>query len=173
MNERFDKRFVCFRGGRITGDLMIDQPMDKSVSAIIPAFVAMMMALAGCAGTQSVSNLTNEPATAVASAPPSPARSPEQAAAVADIRRKAAAAEEYADGEPDVYQSFAPPGRERRSYAEIKAIEAELKAIADARRTAGVAELEALRRRAAHLEALRRQHESILDDDANTGSINQ
>ncbi len=92
-------------------------------------------------------------------------------AAVAEIREKAAAAR-LAEGasSPDVYRSFGPPDRERRTYAEVKAIEAELRAIAEAEKQASsVDELAVLRRRAAHLEALRREAE--LDAETATGSI--
>ena len=97
--------------------------------------------------------------------------SSERAAAVADIRRKAADARLAGNGQaPDVYQSFGPPDRDRRTNAQVRAIEAELQAIADAAKaTSGAAELAALRKRAADLEALRRQVE--VDAEAGTGSI--
>ncbi|HSM42340.1 MAG TPA: hypothetical protein VK862_16440 [Afifellaceae bacterium] len=125
-------------------------------------------ALSGCAGSQAVTGALQEPAA-------EPAQSPERAAAVAEIRQKAEAAAAQQTGEaPDVYQTHGPATVRARSYGEVKAIEAELRAIAEAsKRPGSVAELEALRRRAAYLEELRRKSASDLDESPNTGSITQ
>lgn len=124
--------------------------------------------LSGCAGSQAVTGALQEPVA-------ERAQSPERAAAVAEIRQKAATAAAQQTGDaPDVYQAHGPANVRARSYGEIKAIEAELRAIAEAsKRPASAAELEALRRRAATLEELRRNSVSDLDESPNTGSITQ
>ena len=129
------------------------------------ACICAALALTACASQDIVSGALQEPAGNVQNA--------ERAAAVAEIRSKAAAAQQT-ETEPDVYQSYAPPERPVRTYAEIKAIEAELQAIAAASdRSSGAAELAALRKRAAYLEKLRQNQLSGLDDEASTGSIDQ
>jgi hypothetical protein len=130
--------------------------------------ILLCAALSGCAGSQAVNGSLQEPAT-------EPAQSAERAAAVAEIRRKAEAAAARQTGDaPDVYRTHGPPDVRARSYGEIKAIEAELRAIAEAsKRPGSAAELEALRRRAATLEELRRNSASDLDESPNTGSITQ
>ncbi len=99
--------------------------------------------------------------------------SAEREAAVADIRRTAEEARQADTGvEANVYESFGPPDDNRRTYAEIRAIEAELDALAEAtRRSSDPSEVAALRKEAARLEALRRQVE--LDGEAGSGSISQ
>lgn len=68
-----------------------------------------------------------------------------------------------------VYQSFGPPRSGRMTYAEIRAIEAELDALAAAtKRSSDPGEIAALRKQAAELEALRDQVE--LDGEAGSGS---
>jgi hypothetical protein len=131
------------------------------------AFAGGILALAACASPQIVNGALQEPAGA-AQAP-----SAERAAGIAAIRSKAEQAQQD-ETEPDVYQSNAPPERPVRTYAEIRAIEAELKAIAAASgQTSSAAELAALRKRAAYLEKLRSNQESGLDEDLSTSSISQ
>ncbi|HMB48175.1 MAG TPA: hypothetical protein VKN63_07860 [Afifellaceae bacterium] len=148
----------------------MDTAVDRYISGMPAAIlgVAVMCALLllpGCAGSQTGAGAIKE-----AAAPP-PAQSAERAAAVAEIRQRAANAQ-LADTEPDVYQSYAPPERSVHNYREIREIEAELKAIADASaRTSGGAELAALRKRAAYLEKLRRERAATLDESPSTGSI--
>ena len=102
-----------------------------------------------------------------------PQISTERAAVIADIRRKAEESRQ-ADTElaTDGSEPIDPPIQERRTYAEIRAIEAELDALADAvRRSSDPGEIAALRRKAARLEELRKQVE--LDGEAGSGSISQ
>ena len=102
-----------------------------------------------------------------------PAISAERAAVIADIRRKAEESRQADIGlEADGSDPFDPPIEERRTYAEIRAIEAELDALADAaRRSSDPGEIAALRKKAARLEELRKQVE--LDGEAGSGSISQ
>jgi hypothetical protein len=123
----------------------------------------LCVCLAGCAGSQPMTGALQEPAA-------EPAQSPERAAAVAEIRQKAAAAaaEQEAGTAPDVYQTHGPPGTVRKSPGEIAAIEADLRASAEASKKTGSAA-----KRAAYLEELRRETVSDLDESPNTGSITQ
>ena len=102
-----------------------------------------------------------------------PPISAERAAVIADIRRKAEESRLADTGsEVDDSESFGPPIQDRRTYAEIRAIEAELDALADAvRRSSDPGEIAALRREAARLEELRKQVE--LDGEAGSGSKSQ
>lgn len=119
----------------------------------------------GCASEKMLRN----PDLLLAGAPSSV--SPERAAAVESIRRKAAAAENASDLQNhDPAGPVFQPVRPRRTYAEVDAVEAELRSIAEAqKKTSGAAELAALRRRASELEALRRR--TAVDAADNTGSI--
>ena len=132
------------------------------IPAVVPG-ILLTLGLCGCAST--VPDMGN-----LASAD-RPAVSAERQAAVAEIREKAKAAR-TADAGADlgVYDSAAPSIGERRTLAEVRALEAELDALAAAtRRSTDPGELAALRKRALALEALRRQAE--LDGDAGEGSL--
>ena len=102
-----------------------------------------------------------------------PPISAERAAVIEDIRRKAEESRQADTGsEADVSEPVEPPAQERRTYSEIRAIEAELDALADAaRRSSDPGEIAALRREAARLEELRKQVE--LDGEGGSGSISQ
>jgi len=131
------------------------------------AYAGSALVLVACASPQIVDGALQEPAGA-AQAP-----SAERVAAVTEIRSRAEQAQQD-ETEPDIYQSYAPPDRPVRTHAELKAIEAELKAIAAASgQTSSAAELAVLRKRAAYLEELRSNQESGLDEDLSTGSISQ
>ena len=131
------------------------------------ALVCAALSLAACASTQTVNSALESPA------PAADIPSAERTAAIAEIRGKAERAQQD-ETEPDVYQSYAPPERPVKTSAEIRAVEAELKAIAAASgRASSAAELAALRKRAAYLEKLRANQESGLDEDPSTGSISQ
>jgi hypothetical protein len=131
------------------------------------ALVCAALSLAACASTQTVNGALESPA------PAAGIPSAERTAAIAEIRGKAERAKQD-ETEPDIYQSYAPPERPVKTSAEIRAIEAELKAIAAASgRASSSAELAALQKRAAYLEKLRSNQESGLDEDPSTGSINQ
>lgn len=127
--------------------------------------LALILSLADCASRQpDVENLV---------VGEKPTISDERAAVVADIRRKAEEARQADTGqETDVYETFGPPTESRRTFAEVKAIVAELDALAEiAESSSDPGELAVLRRRAARLEALRKQVE--LDGEAGSGSLAQ
>lgn len=124
--------------------------------------LAPALLLANCASRQpDVGNLVDDG---------QPKVSAERTAAIADIRRKAEEARQTDTGiQADVYESYGPPDDKRLTYAEIRSIEAELDALAEAtRRSTDPGEIAALKREAERLEALRKQVE--LDGEGGSGS---
>ncbi len=139
----------------------------RPATRTVPVWPALtlVLALAGCA--------TQQAQLADLGADAEPEISAERAAVIVDIRQKAEAARQADTGaEANIYQSYGPPEDNRRTYAEVRAIQAELDALAEAsQRSSDPAEIAALRREAARLEALRKKVE--LDGAAGSGSIDQ
>ena len=135
-------------------------PEESRRGPAAPAVLALglCIAFAGCTELSGAFRKTSDadPLVATQSAP-SGARSPEKAAAIAEIRRQAAAGDTAAF--PDVFQSEQTrrlaARAEPRSVADIEATEAELTAISEMRREALTpAEVAALDARAKGLRRL-------------------
>ena len=119
--------------------------------AVLSLRASAAMLLAGCVAAG--------PPSAVLLGEPAPAIGPDdaRAAAVADIRAKAAAAEARPAADPPVFAT--PASGTEPTPDDIAAIERELAALGEAQRTAASeADLALLKRRAAALEQIRASH---------------